>query len=312
MVGRTGLRVSAIGLGTLTWGRDTEPTAAADLLSNFVEAGGTLVDTASSYGDGAAESVLGSLIGDVVDREDVVLCTKVGVRRTAAGSVVDASRRAVLSSLDASLSRLGTDHVDLVLVQQPDIATPADEVASTLAHVLDSGRARYVGLSNHPAWLTVRIADLLGSRMAAVEVEYSLLQRGIEREVLAAAREIGAGVLAWSPLGRGVLTGKYRRAIPADSRAASAHLSGFVEPYLRQEAATVVDALTTAANGLGAEPLEVALAWVLAHDVSAAIVGARTARQLTPLLESKLVLPPEIIVALDEVSAPVVGYPERR
>ncbi len=312
MLGRTGLRASEIGLGTLTWGRDTDPEAARDLLSAFVEAGGTLIDTAASYADGAAERVLGSLIGDVVERDDVVVCTKAGVRRTPNGSVVDTSRRALVDSVDASLHRLGTDHVDLLLVHQPDPATPAEAVAEALAHILDTGRAHYVGLSNHPAWLTVRVADLLEERIGAVEVEYSLLERGVEREVLAAAREVGAGVLAWSPLGRGVLTGKYRRTIPADSRAASAHLAGFVEPYLGAASATVVDAVATAADGLGVEPLEVALAWVLAHDVTSAIVGARTPAQLKPVLESDLVLPPEIVAALDEISAPVLGYPERR
>lgn len=313
MLGTTGLRVSSVGLGTLTWGRDTEAGTAAELLRSFTEAGGTLVDTAASYGDGSAELVLGALLGEVVDREDVVLCTKAGVRRTAAGAVADTSRRALLDSLDASLARLRTDHVDVFCVQQPDSATPADEVAATLEHVLATGRARYVALANHPAWRTVRVADLLDpQRLAAVQVEYSLLERGIEREVAAAAREIGAGVLAWSPLGRGVLTGKYRRTVPADSRAASAHLAGFVAPYLGATTAPVVDAVLTAAEGLEIAPLEVALAWVLAQDVSSAIVGARTPTQLAPVLESTAVLPPEILAALDEVSAPALGYPERR
>ncbi len=313
VLGATGLRVSAIGLGTLTWGRDTDQEAAAELLRRFVEAGGTLVDTAATYGDGAAELVLGGFIGQVVERDDLVLCTKGGVRRTATGTVVDTSRRALLDSLDASLDRLRTDHVDLFCVQLPDSATPAHEVASTLEHVLATGRARYVGLANHPAWRTVRVADLLApQRLAAIHVEYSLLQRGIEREAMAAAREVGAGVLAWSPLGRGVLTGKYRRTVPADSRAASAHLAGFVEPYLGAATAPVVDAVVTAAEGLEISPLEVALAWVLARPVASVIVGARTPAQLTPALESTAVLPPEIVAALDEVSAPALGYPERR
>lgn len=311
-LGRTGLRVSALGLGTLTWGRDTDPEAAAELLRDFVDAGGTLVDTAASYGDGAAEVLLGALLGDVVAREEMVVVTKGGVRRTARGSVVDTSRRALLDSLDASLVRLGTDHVDVFLVQQPDSVTPAEEVAAALAHVVDSGRARYVGLSNHPAWRTVRVADLLGPhRLAAVEVEYSLLERGVEREVLAASAELGAGVLAWSPLARGVLTGKYRRTVPADSRAASTHLAGFVEPYLSRSSVPVVDAVVTAAKGLGCAPLEVALAWLLSRPVAAALVGARTPAQLRPVLASSVVLPPEILAALDEVSAPEIGYPER-
>lgn len=314
-LGATGLRVSALGLGTLTWGRDTDEHEAAELLHEFVDAGGTLLDTSATYGDGAAETVVGDLLRTRVDRDDVVLCTKGGVRHTASGPAVDASRRALLGSLDASLARLGTDHVDLFLVQSPDAGTPSAETAEALDHVLRSGRARYVGLSNHPGWRTARLAGLLGEgRLAAVQVEYSLLQRGAEREVVPAAADLGAGLLAWSPLGRGVLTGKYRRTVPADSRAASSHLSGFVEPYLGRASGPVVEAVVTAADGLDRQPLEVALGWVLARRcVAAAVVGPRTAAQLRGVLDARTAdLPPAILAALDEVSAPAAGYPERR
>jgi aryl-alcohol dehydrogenase-like predicted oxidoreductase len=314
LVGGTGLRVSALGLGTLTWSRDTDEHEAAAQLRAFVDAGGTLLDTAGSYADGDAETLIGSLLGTVVAREDLVLCTKSGVRLTDRGGVVDASRGALLDSLDASLARLGTDHVDLWLVQSPDPRTPLAETVDALRRAVDSGRARYVGLSNHAGWQTARAASLLDPvGLAAVEVEYSLLQRGIEREVVPAATDLGVGVLAWSPLGRGVLTGKYRRSVPADSRAASAHLAGFVEPYLGRSSLPVVEALVTAADGLGRSPLEVALAWVLGRaQVASAIVGARTAGQLTAALEVDLELPGTIVSALDEVSAPPTGYPERR
>ncbi|MDT0165021.1 aldo/keto reductase [Actinotalea sp. AC32] len=313
-VGGTGMRVSALGLGTLTWSRDTDEHDAAELLRTFADAGGTLVDTAASYADGAAEELVGSLLRTTVARDEVVLCTKGGVRRTAHGGVVDASRGALLDSLDGSLARLGTDHVDLWLVQAPDPRTPLDETLRTLEHVLASGRARYVGLSNHSGWQTARAATLLGpGGLAAVEVEYSLLQRGVEREVVPAAAALGVGLLAWSPLGRGVLTGKYRRTVPADSRAASAHLAGFVQPYLGRGSAPVVEALVTAAEGLGRSPLELALAWVLGRpQVSSAIVGARTPAQLRAALSVGTELPEAIAAALDEVSAPATGYPERR
>lgn len=314
LLGGTGLRVSALGLGTLTWSRDTDEHEAAEQLRDFVEAGGTLLDTAASYADGAAEELIGSLLGSVVPRDEVLLCTKAGVRQTARGGVVDASRGALLRALDGSLARLGTDHVDLWLVQAPDPRTPLVETVGALRHALDSGRARYVGLSNHAGWQTARAATLLDPvPLAAVEVEYSLLQRGIEREVVPAAVDLGIGVLAWSPLGRGVLTGKYRRTVPADSRAASAHLAGFVEPYLRRSSTPVVEALVTAAEGLERSPLEVALAWVLGRpQVASAVVGARTAAQLRAALEIDTELPEAIMTALDEVSAPPTGYPERR
>jgi aryl-alcohol dehydrogenase-like predicted oxidoreductase len=143
-------------------------------------------------------------------------------------------------------------------------------------------------------------------------MEYSLLQRGIEREVLPAAVDLGVGILPWSPLGRGVLTGKYRTGTPADSRAASAHFGPFVEPYLEDRARRIVDAVATAADGLGVTPLEVALSWVRDRPgVVAPIVGARTAVQLrTALAAEDVMLPAEIRAALDDVSVPVLGYPD--
>ncbi|MDR0433306.1 MAG: aldo/keto reductase [Bifidobacteriaceae bacterium] len=315
-VGRTGLVVSVLGLGTMTWGRDTDDLDATDQLADFLEAGGTLIDTAASYGDGAAEEQLGKLIGTVAERSDLIIATKSGVGTRGGQAVVDASRGNLLASLDASLERLGTSWIDLWLVQAPDPHTPLAETLSALTMAVRSGRARYVGLSNHPAWTTAAAAAELrreGIELAGVEMEYSLLQRGIEREVIPAAAGMGFGVLAWSPLGRGVLTGKYRHSIPADSRAASAHLRGFVEPYLNSSAGAIVEAVATAADGLGVSPLAVALAWVRrAPQVASAIVGGRTAGQLRASLGAvDLELPEAIAEALSEVSAPHPAYPER-
>jgi aryl-alcohol dehydrogenase-like predicted oxidoreductase len=318
-VGRSGLRVSSLGLGTMTWGRDTDALDAGEQLRDFLDAGGCLVDTAATYGDGDAERLIGELLGGKVGRQDLVLCTKGGVLSGPHGTTVNASRGALLADLDASLERLGTDHVDLFLVACPDPATPLDETVSALRLAVTSGRARYVGLSNHPGWAAARAATLLegiagdGIGLAALELEYSLLQRGAERDVVPAADALGLGLLAWSPLGRGVLTGKYRRALPADSRAASPHLAAFVDPYLDDASSAVVEAVATAADGLGRAPLEVALAWLLARDtVAAAIVGARTPAQLrTSLAAADLDLPYEVHAALDDVSAVDLGYPER-
>jgi aryl-alcohol dehydrogenase-like predicted oxidoreductase len=314
-LGRTGLQVSWLGLGTMTWSRDTDEHDARELLHDFVDAGGTLVDTSASYAEGGAEELLGSLLGDAVDRREVTIVTKGGVRRTADGAVVDASRGALLDALDGSLERLRTDHVDVWLVQTPDPRTPLEETASALRLAVASGRARYVGLSNHAGWQVARAASLLEADpgLAAVELEYSLLQRGAEREALPAAECLGVGLLAWSALGRGVLTGKYRRTVPADSRAASAHLAGFVEPYLTRPSAAVVEALITAADGLDRTPAEVALAWLRNRDgLASALVGPRTPVQLRQLLAADdLDLPRELATALDDVSAPTLGYPER-
>lgn len=300
----------------MTWGRDTDEHDAAEQFRDFYDAGGTLIDTAASYANGASETLVGQFI-TAVPRDDVVIMTKAGVRQTRTGNVLDASRGALLGSLDASLTRLGTDHVDIFVVQTPDAGTPLTETLSALEHAVQCGKARYVGLANHPGWVTARAATLLersNIELATAQVEYSLLERGIERELAPALEVSGAGIIAWSPLGRGVLTGKYRRTIPADSRAASAHLAGFVQPYLDGRAGAIVDAVSIAANGLGKEPLEVALAWLLAQpNVASALVGARTPGQLRASLSAlELELPPEVLSALDEVSAPHVGYPERR
>jgi aryl-alcohol dehydrogenase-like predicted oxidoreductase len=300
----------------MTWSRDTNADEAGQQLDQFLDAGGTMLDTAATYADGGSEALVGDMLGGTITRADVQLCTKAGVRRTASGGAVDASRDSMLSTLDASLERLGTDYVDVWLVHAFDSLTPLDETLHALEIAVNSGRARYVGVSNFPGWATARIGTMAGPRphVDVTQVEYSLLQRGIEREVLPAARALGMGVFAWSPLGRGVLTGKYRHAIPVDSRAASEHLAGFVEPYLNDRCSAVVDALATASEGLGRSAQEVALAWVLSKDtVSSAVVGARTARQLTPSLEAlNLELPPAIVEALDEVTSPQLGYPERR
>jgi aryl-alcohol dehydrogenase-like predicted oxidoreductase len=310
-LGRSGLRVSRLGLGTMTWGRDTDEHESGDQLRAFLDAGGTLLDTAASYGDGDAERVIGALLGPVVARADVVLATKAGIDRRTGTRVVDTSRRALLAALDASLRRLGTDHVDLWQVHAWSRATPLEETLAALEDAVRSGRARYVGISNYAGWQTARAATLqersaVGARLVSTQVEYSLLARDVEQEVLPAAAALGLGVLAWSPLGRGVLSGKYRSGIPADSRAASPHLAEFVEHRLDDRSRHVVDAVVTAAEGLGAAPVEIALAWVRDRPgVVAAIVGARTAAQLRGSLPAEeLVLPGEIRRALDDVSAP--------
>jgi aryl-alcohol dehydrogenase-like predicted oxidoreductase len=307
-VGASGLKVSRLGLGTMTWGRDTDEHESRDQLSAFLDAGGTLVDTAAGYGDGAAEELLGQLLPEVSSREDVVLCTKAGISRRTGERVVDTSRRAMLAALDGSLTRLGTDHVDLWLAHTWCEDVPLEETLSALESAVISGRARYVGISNYCGWQSARAATLVATGgappLVANQVEYSLLSRGIEAEVVPSASAHGLGVLAWSPLGRGVLTGKYRTGTPADSRAASPHFASFVDRYLDERATGIVDAVVTAADGLGCSPAEIALAWVRDQPgVSAAVVGARTAAQLRGTLTSEDVeLPQQIRDALDEVS----------
>ncbi len=309
-LGSTGLKVSRLGLGTLTWGRDTDEHEARDQLKAFAEAGGTLVDTAAGYGDGVAEELIGSLIGDVVNRDDIVLATKAGVSRARGVREMNLSRGYLIRTLDASLRRLGVDHVDLWQVHAWSDETPWEETLSALDHAVTTGRAAYVGVSNYTGWQAALAAGWQRAvpgrfPVASNQVEYSLLNRQIEVETLPAALALGIGILPWSPLGRGVLTGKYRTGTPADSRAASPHFANFVGSYLDERSARIVEAVARAADGLQWSPLEVALAWVRDRPgVTAPIVGARTAAHLRgSLTVEDCELPAEITAALDDVSA---------
>ena len=308
-VGATGLTVSRLGLGTMTWGRDTDEHEARDQLIAFAEAGGTLVDTAAGYGYGASEELVGQLIGDVVARDEIVLATKGGISRRSGQRETYASRGRLLADLDGSLRRLGVDHVDLWQVHTWVDGVPLEETLTALDLAVASGRAAYVGISNYSGWQTAQAATWQRAvpgrtTLASTQVEYSLLNRDIELDVVPAAAALGLGILPWSPLGRGVLTGKYRSGIPSDSRGASPTYSGFVERYLDPRGQAVVEGVAKAAEGLGWSTAEVALAWVRDRPgVTAPIVGARTAKQLLGLLGvEELTLPPEIVAALDDVS----------
>ena len=307
-LGRTGLRVSRLGLGTMGWGGSVAPDDAAAQLSAFLDAGGTLVDTAAGYEDGGAEEVLGALIRGGV-REEVVLATKAGISRRTGVRVVDTSRRTLLADLDGSLRRLGVDHVDLWQVHAWGSA-PLAETLETLDVALSSGRTRYVGVSNFSGWQTGTAAAWQEAwpgraRLSSTQMEWNLLRRGVEAEVVPAAVHHGLGVLAWSPLAGGVLTGKYVGGVPRDSRGAGEHWRERIASYVDDRQSAVVDALVTAADGLGVAPLAVALAWLRDRPgLTSAIVGARTPGQLAGVLESESVdLPDTIRDALDDVSA---------
>ncbi|MDQ3466445.1 MAG: aldo/keto reductase [Actinomycetota bacterium] len=318
-VGRSGLVVSRLALGTMTWGRDTDEDDAAAQLTAFVDAGGTLVDTADVYVEGESERVLGRLLRDVVPRDDVLIATKAFGATGDTAMSRGSSRGHLLSALDASLRRLGVDHVDLWQLHSWDADTPLEETLGALDAAVSSGRVSYVGVSNFTGWQTAQAATWQRAwpgraPLVSTQMEYSLLQRGVEREVLPACQALGLGLLPWSPLGRGVLTGKYRYATPSDSRGASPHFKGFVDDLLGEDSLRVVEAVATAADGLGTSPLAVALAWVRDRPgVAAAIVGARTVGQLQASLAAEtLILPEEIRTALDDVSMPEKSYPERR
>jgi aryl-alcohol dehydrogenase-like predicted oxidoreductase len=309
--------VSRIGLGTMTWGRDTDADEAANQLVAFADLGGTLVDTADVYGDGESERILGALLDDLVPREDLVIATKAVARRNDGPFGGGASRGALLTALDGSLRRLRVDHIDLWQLHAWDTAVPLEETLSAVDAAMTSGKVRYAGVSNYNGWqlaTAATIQKLRGAPLASTQMEYSLLERGIEREAGPAAAHHGLGLLAWAPLGRGVLTGKYRAATPADSRGASPHFAPYVDHHRTERAARIVQAVVTAADGLATSPLSVALAWVRDRPgVTSAIVGARdTGQLLGSLVSEELTLPAAIRAALDDVSDVELGYPEQR
>ena len=306
-----GVSISRLGLGTMTWGRDTDENEAAQQLQDFVEAGGNLVDTAAVYGDGDAERVLGGFIGTLVKREDLFLATKAGINFKDGARQISNSRNEMISDLDRSLSRLNAEYVDLWQIHTWDKSTPLEETLSALDYATSSGKARYVGVCNFNGWQIARSTSLQNpifgkAAVTTAQNEYSLLNRKVEEEVLPASGALNLGFLAWSPLGRGVLTGKYRGGVPSDSRGASPHFANFVEPYLSERAKQIVEAVCIAADGLGYSPLEVALSWVRdAPGVTSALIGARTGAQLRGILTvEQITLPDQVRQALNEVSAP--------
>lgn len=314
-LGRSGISVGRLALGTMTWGRTTDELEAHDQLRAFLDAGGTLVDTADVYGDGASESILGTLVADLGVRDEIVLATKaVSVPQERR---FDASRRHLLSALEGSLRRLQVDAVDLWQLHAWDPLTPIDETLAAVDDAVRAGKAHAVGISNYAGWQlaqasTWQRAAAGRAPITSAQMEYSLLERGVEREVVPAAQAFAVGLLPWSPLGRGVLTGKYRHGVPAGSRGAAADTAGWIQVYGDERSRRIVDAVATAADGLGASPAQVALAWLRDRPgVIAPILGARTCDQLREALASEdVTLPPEITNALDEVSAPIAGYPE--
>jgi len=307
--GSSGLALSRLGLGTMTWGRDTDEIEAADQCRAFLDAGGNFLDTAATYGDGDSERVIGGLIGTLFPRDEVIIATKAGINFSDGVRKVDASRHSLIADLDRSLSRLGTDYVDVWQVHNWDELTPLDDTLSALDYAYTTGRARYVGISNFSGWQLARAAtkqqsNSMKAPLTTVQSEYSLLNRSAEYELIDASLECGLGFLAWAPLARGVLTGKYRKGVPSDSRGAAPHFAKHIEPYIDARSSKIVEAVAVAAEGLGFSPLEVALAWVRdAPGVTSALIGARTGAQLRGVLKSEEIALPDIVrTALDEIS----------
>ena len=299
----------------MTYGTSVDDIDAEELITAFLDAGGTLIDTAPIYGDGHAEELLGAVLGKLGVRDSIVLAGKAGLGFRDGAVVRDASRKTLLDQLDRSLRDLRVDHLDLWQIHRWDENTPLEESLGALEHAVATGRTRYVGLSNFYGWQQATAATSMAARgvpLISNQVEYSLLRRDAEAEVVPASEHHGMGVIAWAPLGRGVLTGKYRGGIPTDSRGADNRWEGYVEPYLRPGRAHVVEALAKAADGLEVTMSHVAISWLLRQPaVSSVLIGARTTAQLSESLATdEAELPTEIVDALDDVSSPKPIAPE--
>lgn len=316
-LGSTGLRVSPLALGAMnfddgTWG--SAPTTSFDILDRYLDAGGNFVDTANQYNAGKSEETLGEYFRRTPARRDrMVLATKFGGTLHAADpNGGGAGRKAIYTQLDDSLRRLRTDYVDLYWMHQWDRHTPIEETLSTLDDLVRAGKIRAIGVSNVPAWWVGHAVGLAGTnrweRVAALQVEYSLLTRTPEGEQFGAARALGLGVTPWSPLASGVLSGKYSRSVRS---VAGSSRSGYAAPNLTEATFVLLDALAVIAEQHDTTVAAVSLAWVRQQqEVTSTLVGARTVEQLLANLASaEVALTPAEIGHLSALTEPTLEYP---
>jgi aryl-alcohol dehydrogenase-like predicted oxidoreductase len=310
LMGKSGLRVSELALGAMTfgtpgWGADKDESRA--VFDRFREAGGNFIDTANVYSAGTSESFLGEFMAG--ERERIVLATKyTGQTRSRDVNAAGNSRKNLMESLHASLRRLHTDYVDLYWVHARDFTTPIEEVMRALDDVVRQGKVLYVGVSDTPAWEVARantLAELRGwSAFVGLQIRYSLLDRAVERELLPMARAMDLTITPWDVLGSGVLAGKYNDN-PAE--AGRAKLRGFVS----ERALGIAGEVIKVAQELGRTPAQVALNWVRqGQGVIVPLVGARTRAQLDDNLGClEFSLTPEVKQRLDEASKIELGFP---
>jgi aryl-alcohol dehydrogenase-like predicted oxidoreductase len=309
LLGNSGLRVSELALGTMTfgtdWGWGASENESAKQFEIFADAGGTLIDTANKYTNGSAETILGELLA--ADRDHFVVGTKYSLNvRDGDLNAGGNHRKSLVQALEASLRRLRTDRVDVLWLHAWDYLTPPEEVIRALDDQVRLGKVLYLGVSDTPAWVVAQMQTLAAARgwtrFAGLQIEYSLVQREVERELIPMARGLGLGVLAWGPLGAGILSGKYARtAVQGGHRRLTD-----VDPGRLAIAQAVADI----ADSLGLSSSLVSLAWLRAQGGIIPILGARTAQQLADNLTCLNVdLPPEALTRLNQASHVVRGFP---
>ena len=326
-LGRSGLVVSPLALGTMTFGPGewgTDEATSRSIFNAYRDAGGNFVDTADIYSGGESERLVGKFIADSNARDEIVLATKFGFNGSASPLTVTqagggnphaggAGAKNIHRALDASLKRLGTDYVDLYWMHVWDGVTPVEEIVQTLGDLVRAGKIRYYGLSDMPAWLAMKAATIATERRVpgpiAMQLEYSLVARDVESEHFPASREGGMGVMPWSPLAGGFLSGKYQRGNTADT----GRLSGanpFGDSKFVDRNWDILDVLKAVAAELDRPMAQVALAWTLARSgVASTLIGASKVSQLeSNIAATDIRLTEDQKTRLDEASAPAPGF----
>ncbi len=319
-LGKTGLKVGELCLGAMTFGRESSEAVSRRVLDRFVEAGGNFIDTANVYSQGVSEEIIGRWLAGK-KRDDFVIATKVRFSMGDGPNDVGLSRKHILAAVETSLRRLQTDYVDLYQVHCWDNATPLEETLSALHTLVQSGQVRYLGASNYSGWQLQKAIDLsqhMGwEPFACLQPLYNLLDRSSEWELLPVCQREGVGVIPWSPLRGGWLSGKFRRGMtapPEDTRIKTAEEQGWSESwsaYNTEHTWQVLDELFAVAEAVDKHPAQVALNWLLQRPgVTAPIIGARTLEQLEVNLgASGWALDAEQIVRLNRVSQTKLPYP---
>ena len=323
-LGRSGLRVSPLSLGTMTfgteWGWGSEEAVARDVFNSYIDAGGNFIDTANLYTEGRSEELLGKFIGERDLREQIVLATKFTFNPQPGNPNAGGNgRKNILRSLDDSLRRLKTDYIDLYWMHAWDTVTPVEEVVATFTDLIRAGKIRYYGFSDTPAWYTARAKTLAEQNgtdgLVALQLEYSLVERSIEREHIPAAQELGLGLCPWSPLAGGFLTGKYQQkgdTGEGQGRLEIAKESGNpIFQRFNERNWQILKVLTDIAKQLGRPASQVSLNWVATQPgVTSTIIGASKLAQLEDNLRyAEFEIPAELRKRLDEVSAIDPGHP---
>jgi aryl-alcohol dehydrogenase-like predicted oxidoreductase len=322
LLGNSGLRVSEMALGAMTfgsdWGWGADDKESQRIFDTYIDRGGNFIDTANQYTNGTSERLIGEFARE--KRERLVIATKYSSStRESDPNSGGNHRKSMMRSVEESLKRLQTDYIDLLYLHIWDHTTPVEEILRGMDDLVRSGKVLYVGISDTPAWQVSRMQAIAGVRgwtpMIALQIPYSLIERTVERELIPMADEMGLGVIAWSPLASGVLSGKYKRtdldhsssADPAGTRKNVALAHGM----LTERSLAIADVVRQVATETGTTPSQVALAWVLMNPaVAAPIIGARTVKQLEDNLSAADVkLTDEQRTRLDSVSAIDLGFP---